>query len=241
MRNRLKVFGASVRGPGHTRLGLPNQDAFCAFARGQVGGVVLSDGLGSCAKSDIGAKTICRVTMEEMRLAFHDGTFDAAEFVGFVKTEYFDAIDAALYAEFSATCLWAVIPGDGLVHFGMLGDGLVAVLTKSGEVRTLADDKADSFSNIVTSMSPAVGVEDWRLGSIDETEFAAAVLCSDGISDDLSDTAGFVKGFIGEFSSKRIPGPAIRKLLETWPVPHHVDDKTIVCMVRREGGSDERS
>lgn len=234
MRNLFKTFGVSVRGPGHVRSGLPNQDAFDAYAQRRVGGIVLSDGLGSCPKSDIGSKTICRVVMEEMRLAFHDASFDASEFVEFVKTEYFDAIDPTAYAEYCATCLWSIMPGDGFFHYGMLGDGLVAVLTKNGEVRTLSDDKTDSFSNIVVSMSPVVTANSWRCGSIPEKEFKAALLCSDGVSDDLSDIPGFVTGFIEEFSAKRVPGPSIRKLLERWPVPHHVDDKTIVCMVRRD-------
>lgn len=233
MSNILKTFGVSVRGPGHVLLGSPNQDAFDAYAQGRVGGIVLSDGLGSCAKSDVGAKTMCRVVMEEMRLAFHGGVFDASKFVESVKAEYFDAIDTAAYAEYSATCLWAIMPGDGFVHYGMLGDGLVAVLTNDNKIRTLTDDKADNFSNIVLSMSPVVAAQDWRFGSIPAKEFKAALLCSDGISDDLSDVLGFVVGFIDEFSLKRVPGPSIRKLLECWPVPHHVDDKTIVCMVRR--------
>lgn len=234
MRNIFKTFGASVRGPGHMRSGLPNQDAFDAYAQGCIGGIVLSDGLGSCSKSDVGAKTICRVVMEEMRQACHNGVFDAFEFVEIVKAEYLDSIDSAAYSEYSATCLWAIIPGDGLLHYGMLGDGLAAVLTKDGEVQTLSDDKTESFSNIVVSMSPAVTTNNWRFGSIPVDEFNAALLCSDGISDDLSDVKGFVSGFIEEFSAKRIPGPSIRKLLERWPVPHHVDDKTIVCMVRRD-------
>ena len=233
MRNFFKVFGASVRGPGHVRSGLPNQDAFDAFTQARVGGIVLSDGLGSCAKSDEGAKAICRVTLDEMHLAFNAGCFDPAAFVEVIKDDYLGAIDAASYGDYCATCLWAVVPGDGSVYYGMLGDGLTAILTKSGEIRTLADDKTDSFSNIVLSVSPTVTLKNWRFGVLPEREFKAALLCSDGVSDDLSDVEGFVTGFLEEFSSKRMPGPSIRKLLEQWPVPHHVDDKTIVCMVRR--------
>ena len=52
MRDSFITFGTSVRGPGHQRAGLPNQDAYLTFSKDGRYGIALSDGLGSCALSD---------------------------------------------------------------------------------------------------------------------------------------------------------------------------------------------
>ena len=56
-------FGISVRGPGHVRACLPNQDAFHvdSYKWGDV--AVVSDGVGSCPTSEHGSSAACRAVV----------------------------------------------------------------------------------------------------------------------------------------------------------------------------------
>src|SRR3954470_5259912 len=53
-------MGASVRGPGHAKLGEPSGDAW-VVSQGQYGSVaVVSDGVGSCVQGEFGARVACK-------------------------------------------------------------------------------------------------------------------------------------------------------------------------------------
>lgn len=233
MQDALLVFGASVRGPGHVRAGLPNQDAYLMFADGPVGGIVLADGLGSCIRSDTGAKAVCCSTMAAMRNRDVAQPFDEDAFLEEIKRGFCVGIDQDAYPDYMATCLWAFLPGDGKLHFGMIGDGLLAVLTRDGVVVKLSDRKTNSFSNVVSAISPKITSRDWQVSCLAEDMFLAAVLCTDGISDDLEDPDGFVRAFVAEYASIPDPDSSIATMLRDWPVPKHTDDKSVVCMARR--------
>jgi hypothetical protein len=65
-------------------------------------------------------------------------------------------------------------------------------------------------------------------------------LCTDGVFDDISDIEGFALGFIDAHSwlSRVAASRRTHEILERWPVPKHRDDKTLVCLTRREVISD---
>jgi hypothetical protein len=136
----------------------------------------------------------------------------------------------------SATCLFAVQFGDGLIHFGMLGDGLVAVIKTDGSIVSTTEDKDCSFSNITSTLSSNVSPKDWRYFSLPEEGCIAVLLCTDGVADDLDDVDGFVSGFLeGLFSvAKMTANRRTRQMLEKWPTPKHNDDKTIACLIRQD-------
>lgn len=63
-----RVFGAAVRGPDHTREGLPCQDAWAFGPAGEEGIVVcLSDGAGSAAYPEVGARLAASSVIEALR------------------------------------------------------------------------------------------------------------------------------------------------------------------------------
>ena len=233
MNGELFTFGASVRGPGHKRAGLPNQDAHLSFIKDGCGGIVLSDGLGSCIQSDKGSKAACCAVVSAMEHALTLMSFDIDVFLEEVKSIYCSSIDIDEYSDYLATCLWCFCPGDGRVYAGMLGDGMVALIDRKGVIVRLTDAKSDGFSNVVSSLSPNTRIDQGQTISLPEDEFVCVVLCSDGVSDDLLDINGFVKEFVAEYQYKDEPNDDIADMLENWPVPLHSDDKTIICMVRR--------
>ncbi len=234
-----KSFGASVRGPGHIAEGLPNQDAWMSFHHAWGDGIVVSDGVGSKPFSNFGSAAAClavgcatlayRIKVDTSHVEINrDFLFER------IQHHWLSKISPLEPRDCSATCLFAFRFGDGLIHLGMLGDGLIAALKSDSSVVTLSEDKGYGFSNITTALSLNVSPNEWRYFSLPEAECIAVLLCTDGVADDLDDVDGFVSGFIGahcsiaEVSANR----RTREMLEKWPTPKHSDDKTIACLFR---------
>lgn len=231
-----KSFGASVRGPGHIAAGIANQDAWASFHHAWGDGVVISDGVGSKPFSNFGSDATC-LAVEYAAQACHDKTELDHNFLSDrIRTNWLSLLSPLDPSDCAATCLFALLLGDGAIHLGMLGDGLAAAVKSNGSVVSLSEDKSLGFSNITAALSSKVSAKDWRYLSLPEEECAAVLLCTDGVADDLDDTDGFVKGFIeahhalATISANR----HIREMLENWPTPKHSDDKSIACLCREE-------
>ncbi|MFN4002082.1 PP2C family serine/threonine-protein phosphatase [Microcella sp.] len=238
-----RSFGVSVIGPGHVSTGKPNQDAWASFHHPWGDGVVVSDGLGSKQHSDWGSAAACRA-VETAAFALSRQTLDdgpaTANFLARVRDEWVRAIEPLDPRDSSATCIFAVADGENRLRIGLLGDGAVVAVMRDGSVAALTDDKSGGFSNMTSALSPNATAESWQISTIPATECVAVVLCTDGISDDLEDLAGFAKEFIKSFGD--MPALAasrqIHEVLMNWPVPKHSDDKTLACLVREVRADD---
>lgn len=227
-----KSFGVSMIGPGHIKNGIPNQDYFMEKHSNHFDCIVVSDGVGSCVRSDRGSQVACHAVIETLSvLNIENSLPDINLFVDQIKKNFLEGIVPFQPKECSATCLWA-IRFTGKVVLGMLGDGLTACLLKDGTVMTLADDKTEGFSNLVSALSEKVMPENWKYIEIPEEQCRAILLCTDGISDDLEDVNGFVCGFLESCINKANETNIrdTRDMLLNWPVPKHSDDKTIACL-----------
>lgn len=232
MNTRWKSFGVSMIGPGHIKTGVPNQDCFMERHANHFDCIVVSDGVGSCIRSDRGSQAVCRAVIKTLSaLNVEISEFSINTFVDQIKKNFLAGIVPFPIKECSATCLWA-IRADEKIVLGMLGDGLAACLLKNGTIQILSDDKTDGFSNLVSALSDKTGFENWKYVKIREDQCRAILLCTDGISDDLDDIEGFVSGFFEScMNSARITNIRnTRNMLLNWPRPKHSDDKTIVCM-----------
>ncbi|CAL8479458.1 PP2C family serine/threonine-protein phosphatase [Caballeronia sp. S22] len=229
-----KSFGASVRGPAHVSAGKPNQDAWASFHRTWGDGIVVSDGLGSKPYSDLGSAAACFAVARAANACRDQQGFDAASLAACVKRHWLSLVSPLEPADCAATCLLAVRPGDGALHLGMLGDGLIVAMKVDRTVVRLAEDRAQGFSNMTDALSAELSAKDWRYASLPEEECRAVLLCTDGVADDLQDIDGFVKEFVDTHRSLAAVSANrhIREMLEKWPVPRHGDDKTIVCLCR---------
>ena len=140
-----KSFGASVRGPSHITEGLPNQDAWMSFHHTWGDGIVVSDGVGSKPFSNFGsdaaclavgcAALACRIKAEISQVEI-----DRDYLLERIQHYWLSNISPLEPRDCSATCLFAFRFGDGLIHLGMLGDGLVAALKPDGSVVSLTED-----------------------------------------------------------------------------------------------------
>ena len=236
-----KSFGASVRGPAHIATGTPNQDAWASFHHVWGDGIVVSDGVGSKPFSNYGSNAACMAVgcaAMACRIKadiFHDELSRDFLFER-IADHWLSIISPLDPRDCSATCLFAFRIGDGLIHLGVLGDGLVATVKSDASVLSLWEDKSRGFSNITNALTPIVSPKEWRYLSLPEEECIAVLLCTDGVADDLDNVDGFVSNFIEAHCS--ISGMSAnrrtREMLEKWPTPKHSDDKTIACLYRED-------
>ncbi len=231
-----KSFGASVRGPGHIATGTPNQDAWTSFHHIWGDGIVISDGVGSKPLSHFGSDAVCQAVWLAA-LALSGKTEVNPDFLfNRIRVNWLSLIGPLEPRDCSATCLFAFRLGGGVIHLGMLGDGLVATVKSDGSVVSLSEDKSEGFSNTTVALSPSVSAKDWQHLSLSEEDCVAILLCTDGVADDLDNVDGFVKGVIDAYRPLAAVNANlhIREMLENWPTPKHSDDKTIACLCREE-------
>ncbi len=231
-----RSFGASVIGPGHVATGRPNQDAWASFHHTWGDGIVVSDGLGSKPFSDFGSRAACLVVARTVHSLHGMSKINRTVLSDRIKRKWISLLAPINPRDCAATCLFAFRLNDGLVHMGMLGDGLVAAVRADGTIASLSDDKSEGFSNMTAALSPNVTDEDWRWLAMPEKDCQFIFLCTDGVSDDLSDVTGFVKEFCEEHRrlSSVSASRRTREALEKWPTPKHSDDKTVACLFREE-------
>lgn len=233
---RWKSFGASVIGPAHVAASKPNQDAWASFHCVWGDCIAASDGLGSKPFSNIGSHAACRAVGKVFHACRQQAKVDDGFFSHEITTNWLTRIAPLRASDCAATCLFAIQQGDGMFRMAMLGDGLIATLKTNGSVVSLTEDKSQGFSNVTKALSSEKSTQDWQHLTLQETECDAILLCTDGVSDDLEDLDGFVKGFVqGHRNLAAISANRhSRAMLEHWPTPKHSDDKTIVCLCREE-------
>jgi hypothetical protein len=157
-----------------------------------------------------------------------------------ILTAWIDWLGPLAPKDSAATCLFALSLGDGVIHIGLLGDGCAAVVRKDRTVVSLGDSKESGFSNQTDALTTSTTESHWKVRKVPEHECEAAILCTDGVSDDLKDLDGFMLNFASKFRglSQVTASRQARQVLERWPVPKHSDDKTIACLFRSEASDD---
>ncbi len=240
-------FGASVRGPGHIKTNTPNQDAWAAFHDDEWEGIVVSDGVGSKAHSDLGSRMLCeavRFAVSSILTSFQNFDLDDEQqrgaFLHTLHEQWTELIGSTSPDDASATCLFGCCFSNGFLWLGMLGDGCAAYIDKSGIVHRLTEDKELGFSNLTTALSSRLDCNSWKFMSAPSGDCKAVVLCTDGVSDDLEDIDGFILAFSEAFIDMPLAQATLesKDMLEQWPTPKHSDDKTIACLFKR-GDVDE--
>ena len=234
-----KTFGASVRGPGHIRSGLPNQDALKTYRNTLCEVAVVSDGVGSLRTPEYGSKAACRAVIRAARnWKQMDEKTDLL--LAEIHQNWLAEVEPFSPEESSATCLFVIRPKQGKIVVGMLGDGLAAILRTDGSYEELIDNKEDNFSNQTAALSRETKIIHWKTLLMDQDECCAVVLCTDGVADDLlpDKRADFVRNLYAQGQNFAVVTlvRGVRKMLENWSVPKHSDDKTLVCMCRQQEG-----
>jgi serine/threonine protein phosphatase PrpC len=225
------LHGASVIGPGHIASGQPNQDAILIRHWNNSWLAVVSDGMGSRSHSDLGSRCVCRAVLAAVKSL----SFDVSDkdFIRFIYRCWLSLLGDTSADDAVATCLIAWGASSGETRLFQLGDGAVIY---NGCDRGVLISRADSaFGNETTGLGVSHKYSDWCCRKILlSSERNAIALLTDGISDDVDDSAGFLEYTAMQLRTKgsRYGKNWILKQLEDWPTPAHTDDKTMALIQR---------
>lgn len=225
------VTGASVIGAVHLRQHTPNQDAFKYRTYGYGCVMAVADGVGSDEYSHYGSRAAVQAVHEAF-CAYVRRDISRTQITRTITKFYVSHLKKCYHSSASTTCLFAAhIVNQGL-YLGQIGDGMICG-SISGQPYMLRS-AADSFTNIVTPLSPMRANPVWNTKFIPEDRLKSIclMLATDGISEDIlpnkeSDFASYLVDHI----KARKPGERQKKLvhiLENWETPQSLDDKTIV-------------
>ena len=114
----------------------------------------------------------------------------------------------------------------------------MAAVRTCGAIERVEHPRASGFSNETQSLGSG-GV--WAKRCFECSEIDIAVLASDGVSDDLrpdrlADFVAWLKDEIAAFSPVA-RWRSLRRELNEWPTPRHLDDKTIAVLAWPNGGT----
>ena len=178
-----RAYGASVRGSGHVRTGLPCQDAH--GWRLLPGGIAcaVADGLGSAPPADAGARIAVAAALDSLAAA--PGVDPAGAEAALAHA--FAAARAALQAaagdaplrDFATTLLLA-LAGHDWVAVGQIGDGAVVGRWPDGELATLSPPQRGEYANETTPLTADAALENLRV-TVWPQPVAALALFSDGL------------------------------------------------------------
>jgi Protein phosphatase 2C len=228
------AFGVSVCGPRHRAERSKNQDAWIR-ARGSFGHlIVVSDGLGSRPASAIGSRAACIAVRSAARLWPGVAVAPPSHFVRLVEILWLLAVAPRDPSTCAATCAFALREPDGQIIFGGIGDGLALLRAASGDVQTYGGRRHSDFGNETRALGAAHTIADWWIEIDSAARKRAVALVTDGIADDLDPTR--VGAFIDWLIQDIAPLPSVdrrrtlRRELEQWPVPGHLDDKSLAVL-----------
>ena len=183
--NRFTFLGVSKTGDAHINSGKQNQDAIEFFALDDSFAVAVSDGLGSCERSQIGSHTavnICShilLEIEDERLEFE------CESVVQRFTELWTAaFPQSVSKNYSATIKAVFAKGDKLIAIS-IGDGLLCIL--SGEETLFAPFTECDFFNETVCLTHGMKPEVLWTGSITKKDSTVIFLSTDGVSSGISE------------------------------------------------------
>ena len=167
-----KAIGATVTGARHARLGRNGQDGVAAWSSGDTGCVVVCDGCGSGASSEVGARLGAQLFARALAARIADGVdaFTAA------RTEVVHAIAAlveqmpgdrlvALREHFLFTVVAATLVGDAAIVWAV-GDGAYAIDGRTTTLGPFPDNQPPYVAYDLVGAPPIAHVAMARASSI---------------------------------------------------------------------------
>lgn len=232
------VCGASVRGPAHRSQARPNEDAW-RRASGAFGTVlVISDGVGSCPQSRLGAQVACRAVCGAVR-AWRGDRVVLSRLLEQIESDWRRGIAPANPRDSAATCLFAWMRPMGQLIVAGKGDGMAVAIRPHRKPHWVVGPRLLGFANETAALGPTVELETWKHWSSKGSSEIAVVLATDGVSDDLlPDRANDFLSWLIAQTQRRAPSArsrAIRHQLLNWPTPNHLDDKTLAVLLAQSG------
>ena len=227
---RWMLRGCSVIGPGHIADRLPNQDAILMRAYNGKFISVVSDGMGSRKHADLGSRAVCKAVYQVTK----ESSFDIASenLVSDIEQRWLQLISQIEPDDAIATCIFAWGESGGDVRMFQLGDGLI--LGKKGVEKN--KESNNHYGNETIGLGCNINASDWQV-SEEYLEYGESIaLMTDGISEDLAPgrELGFLHAVSAAVNTKkqRAAKKYLGNQLRNWATPNHVDDKSIIVVIR---------
>lgn len=226
-----RVIASAVRGPAHTRDGLPCQDAWLAVAGPRASLAVVCDGMGSRPHAREGSRVATLAARDAWRAWRRSPVGTVEDLVRLLEVFWRLRLRSVPPDQAASTCLLYAEDGHGRAAVAQLGDGLIARRTRDGAV-TVHPSRSQGFG-LTQALGTPHTLADWSLAVADPLEAGEAILlATDGVSEDLE------RARLGDLTDWIIdelgPHPNASRLLTAelryWPVPNHQDDKTLLVM-----------
>ena len=218
----------SLRGTRH----IVNQDHGCIHHYDNNWLMVVSDGLGSKKKSQLGSYAVCEAAQ---KVFFQSDTedifFQPEQFMTLVHQEWLQQLEGENIDDCSATVLiLALLKNRGIAI--QLGDGFISILA-DGMSYILLDDKTEHYINETDCFEKDFDPSLLRYTVFDFDFFQCALLCSDGVEiGEMTklDIEGFSRNFYDSFREldRGTVKHKVRQWLKHWPGS---DDKTTVYLI----------
>jgi len=227
----VRIVASSVRGPSHGRDGLPCQDAWLAVPDPRASLAVVCDGLGSRPQASEGSRAATLATRDAWRLWRRSPVGSVEDLIRLVEVAWRLRLQATPPDAAATTCLIYAEDGHGRAAVAQLGDGLVARRNCDG--RVFIHPACGGGFGLTHALGTPHTLAEWsRDLTTPIAPGEALVMATDGVSEDLDparlgDLAAWV---IEDVATRRGPGSALAHELRNWPVPHHLDDKTLLVM-----------
>ena len=228
----LRVAGASVAGPAHARSGVRNQDAWYARVTRSGALAVVADGMGSRPAAREGARTAVAACRSAWKLWVPSPSGTGEDLVRLIEVLWRLELGRIPPGEACTTCLVCALRPDGSGVALQLGDGLVGTRTADGTFRAVTPERT-GFSSGTVALGTPHGLRDWVIEPLTPIEPGAALLlASDGVAEDLlaDQRTAFLQWIITTAESSASPRRTLARALRAWPVPKHLDDKTLVAV-----------
>lgn len=182
-------------GVSHKEMGIPNQDAICMEIENDNFVMAVSDGVGSCKKSEIGSEkavSICLEIFKEINTGSFD--FDGRVIVQEIVTRWKKSFDGNC-REYCATLKGIMKLGRKAILFS-IGDGFVAITSEG--MKMISPSEAGVFTNETKCLDGIVSADDFWCGQFDiDTNMSyVALACTDGVANGI--TPGEELSFVQE-------------------------------------------
>jgi serine/threonine protein phosphatase PrpC len=228
---------SSVKGIGHEKSGLPNQDAYAIFVTRDLVAAAIADGLGSKPFSQEGARWAVSLAVEYtadyLLMKPSSPTDRNLHQLKFTLLQAWRSHFGESYPDFDSTLAFVAFTPTRLIR-GQIGDGLIISVPLEQTLETFLETRKE-FQNTTFSLSYRNALNVFKL---EETllpvqeDLGAFLLMTDGIADDIEGRETFGRSLLTllAHSDHNHWNYVLNSLLCEWPTPGSYDDKTLLVV-----------
>jgi len=181
---KLTFLGISMKGEAHLKTDKPNQDAVRFNSLGESFVIAVSDGLGSCNSSQIGAqKAVSLCNDIFLEIMDEQICFKPENIVKRLSALWNESFPVVVAKEYSATLKAVFMKNNELIAISA-GDGLLLINTDN-TVYTLGNEEGD-FINETVCLSYGMSHDIFKTIKIEKVKRAFIFICTDGVSSTIN-------------------------------------------------------